>query len=67
MWETEIEDNVALEAREEAFKEFGDKEFGDQKIGPPLQKQTVQSSNPPLPLGAIEFVYRDIHVNSLLG
>ena len=63
LWQTEVDDNVALEAREEALKELGDKEFGDQKIGPPLQKQTVQSSNPPLALGAIEFVYRDIHVN----
>ena len=42
LWETEVEDNVALEAREEGLKEFGDKEFGDQKIGPLLQKQTVQ-------------------------
>ena len=44
LWETEIEDNVALDAREEALKEFGDDHNNllDQKIGPPLVKKTVQ-------------------------
>ena len=47
LWETEIEDNVALDAREEALKEFGDNHNNllDQKIGPPLVKKTVQPSN----------------------
>ena len=59
LWETEVEDNVALEAREEALKEFADKEFGDQKIGPPLLKKTVQSSNQDVHVN----VYDDDHVN----
>ena len=43
MWGAEVEDDVALDAKQDALKEFGDKEpkLLDQKIGPPLVKQTV--------------------------
>lgn len=41
LWEKEVEDNVALAAKEEALKELIEKEpkLLDRKIGPPLKKQ----------------------------
>lgn len=41
LWEKEVEDNVALAAKEEALKELTEKEpkLLDRKIGPPLKKQ----------------------------
>jgi hypothetical protein len=47
LWENEVANNVALDAKEEALKELADKvpNLLDQKIGPPLVKQT-QLPNP---------------------
>jgi hypothetical protein len=51
LWENEVADNVALDAKEEALKELVDRvpNLLDQKIGPPLVKQT-QLPNPLLRL-----------------